>query len=101
MKGPLLKKARVSTTQHFLTHDYRDVERTLDEMDRDFGRRRLVTWMLIAKHLGIPRDVARLIASKVPRDYREHPVWSYIAQTKMLGVTILAIPKYWKGNVLI
>jgi hypothetical protein len=74
------KRARIDddTSDVWLTHENVQLRATREAMENDFGRRRLVTWMLIAKHLGIPMDVAKLICSKVPRDYRKHPVYEFL-----------------------
>lgn len=47
-------------------------------MWKSFFDRSLLPWLIIAKRMHLPRDLSRLIAQLVPRDYVLHPVWEFI-----------------------
>lgn len=76
------KRVRVDSssdaTEIWLTHDNIQRRATRGAMERDFGRRRLLHWMLLAKELGLPKDLRILVASRVERDYKRHPVYEFL-----------------------
>jgi hypothetical protein len=78
MEGPLKKhKGRLAW---YITHDRQSLWTTEESLERDFCIRRILPWMLLAQHLRIPKDLCKLVASKIPRDYEENPLQKYISE---------------------
>jgi hypothetical protein len=71
------KRAR-RETYCYVVDNAQSIWATEKEMEHQFRMTKLLPWHLIAKHMGLPKDLRCLIASKVPRNYVRHPVWEFI-----------------------
>lgn len=73
------KRARVEQ-RCFIIDNVRTTWSTDQIMLEHFRRTKLFPWCLVANRLGLPKDIRKLIMSKIEKNYARHPVWEFIKQ---------------------
>lgn len=72
-----IKKQKLHEKQ-FIVDGRIPVKMTKEHMQKMFFESILMPWFMVAKRLGLPKDISRLIARSIPKNYVLHPVWEFI-----------------------